>query len=100
VAVVGEEGHEEIIAVGRYTVESDTNMAEVAFLVRDDWQRKGIGTWLQNYLIETAKSRGIAALKARTLADNTAVLRLVHKAGVTIESTPEEGGLYLLTYKF
>jgi GNAT superfamily N-acetyltransferase len=99
VAVVGEEGHEEIIAVGRYTVEPDTNMAEVAFLVRDDWQRKGIGSWLQNYLIEIAKKRGIVALKARTLADNTAVLRLVHKAGVTIESTPEEGGLYLLTYK-
>ncbi len=100
VAVVGEGGHEQIIAVGRYTVEPDTNVAEVAFLVRDDWQRKGIGTWLQNYLIEIAKRRGIAALKARTLADNTAVLRLVHKAGVTIESTPEEGGLYLLTYKF
>jgi acyl-CoA hydrolase/GNAT superfamily N-acetyltransferase len=99
VGVVGEEGHEEIIAVGRYTVEPDTNMAEVAFLVRDDWQRKGIGSWLQNYLIEIAKKRGIVALKARTLADNTAVLRLVHKAGVTIESTPEEGGLYLLTYK-
>jgi acyl-CoA hydrolase/GNAT superfamily N-acetyltransferase len=98
VAVVGEEGHEEIIAVGRYTVEPGTNVAEVAFLVRDDWQRKGVGTWLQNYLIEIARSRGIAALKARTLADNTAVLRLVHKAGVTIESTPEEGGLYLLTY--
>jgi GNAT superfamily N-acetyltransferase len=100
VAVVGEEGHEEIIAVGRYTMESDTNMAEVAFLVRDDWQRKGVGTWLQNYLIEIARSRGIVGLKAKTLADNTAVLRLVHKAGVTIESTPEEGGLYLLTYKF
>jgi acyl-CoA hydrolase/L-amino acid N-acyltransferase YncA len=98
VAVVGEEGHEEIIAVGRFTLEPDTSMAEVAFLVRDDWQRKGIGTWLQNYLIEIARSRGIVALKARTLADNTAVLRLVHKAGVTIESTPEEGGLYLLTY--
>jgi acyl-CoA hydrolase/GNAT superfamily N-acetyltransferase len=100
VAVVGEDGHEEIIGVGRYTVESGTNMAEVAFLVRDDWQRKGIGTWLQNYLIEIARSRGIVGLKAKTLADNTAVLRLVHKAGVTIESTPEEGGLYLLTYKF
>jgi acyl-CoA hydrolase/RimJ/RimL family protein N-acetyltransferase len=99
VAVAGEEGHEEIIAVGRLTVESDTNMAEVAFLVRDDWQRKGIGTWLQSYLIEIARSRGIVALKARTLADNTAVLRLIHKAGVTIESTPEKGGIYLLTYK-
>ncbi len=99
VGVVGEEGHEEIIAVGRYAVEPDTSMAEVAFLVRDDWQRKGMGAWLQNYLIEIAKKRGIVALKARTLADNTAVLRLVHKAGVTIESTPEEGGFYELVYK-
>ncbi len=99
VAVVGEQGHEEIIGVGRYTVEPDTNMAEVAFLVRDDWQRKGIGAWLQDYLIEIAKNRGIVALKARVLADNTAVLRLVHKAGVTIESTPQAGGFCLLTYK-
>ncbi len=99
VAVVGEEGQEEIIAVGRYTMEPDADMAEVAFLVRDDWQRRGIGTWLQNYLIDIARSRGLVALKAKTLADNTAVLRLVHKANVTIESSPEEGGLYLLTYR-
>ncbi len=99
VAVAGEEDHEEIVAVGRYILEPDTNTAEVAFLVRDDWQRKGIGTWLQDHLIDIARRRGITALKARTLADNTAVLRLVHKSGVTIESTPEEGGLYSLTYK-
>jgi acyl-CoA hydrolase/GNAT superfamily N-acetyltransferase len=101
VGVVQEEGEqEEIIAVGRYAVEPGTDMAEVALLVRDDWQRKGIGTWLQEYLIEIAKSRGIAGFTARVLPENAPVLHLVHRSGLTIESTLGEDGMYVLSYRF
>jgi acyl-CoA hydrolase/GNAT superfamily N-acetyltransferase len=100
VGVVEEEEREKIIAVGRYAVEPGTNMAEVAFLVHDDWQRKGIGTWLQTYLVEIAKSRGVAGFTGRVLRDNARALSLVHKSGLTIESTMEDGGVYVMSYKF
>jgi len=98
--VQGEGEQEEIIAVGRYAVEPGTDMAEVALLVRDDWQRKGIGSWLQRYLIEIARSRGIAGFTARVLRDNTRVLSLAHKSGLTVETTLGDGGVYVLSYKF
>lgn len=101
VGVVQKEGRqEEIIAVGRYVVEPETSMAEVALLVRDDWQGKGIGTWLQKYLIEIAKSRGVVGFTARVLRDNTRVLNLAHKSDLTIETTLEDAATYVLSYKF
>ena len=75
-------------------------MAEVAFLVRDDWQGKGIGTWLQKYQIEIAKSRGIVGFTGRVLQENARALRMAHKSGLTVESTLEEGGVYVVSYKF
>jgi acyl-CoA hydrolase len=47
IAIVGTlpEAHgEDIIAIGRYYLDKTTNRAEVAFVVRDEWQRRGIGT--------------------------------------------------------
>ena len=98
VGVVGEE-KKEIIAVGRYVVEPGTNMAEAALLVRDDWQGKGVGTWLQNYLIEIAKGQGVAGFTGQVLPDNTRVLSMAHKAGLTVETILKDG-VYVLSYKF
>ena len=49
VAIVGtitEASGEDLIAIGRYYLDETTNMAEVAFVVRDNWQTKGIGSFL------------------------------------------------------
>jgi GNAT superfamily N-acetyltransferase len=97
--VQGKGEQEEIVAVGRYAVELGTNMAEAAFLVRDDWQRKGIGAWLQRCLIEIAKSRGVAGFTARVLPDNARALSMAHKVGLTVESTLKDG-VYVLSYRF
>jgi acyl-CoA hydrolase/GNAT superfamily N-acetyltransferase len=100
VGVIERMEQEEIIAVGRYVLEPNTLMAEAALIVRDDWQGKGIGTWLQNHMIEIAKSRGILGFTARVLRDNARVFNLAHKTGLTVETTQEDRGVYLLSYKF
>jgi acyl-CoA hydrolase/GNAT superfamily N-acetyltransferase len=99
VGLVEEDGREKIIAVGRYSLEPESTMAEVALLVQDDWQGKGIGTWLLKYLIQIAKSRKVAGFKAQVMADNRVPLHMAHKSGYTVETTLEDG-VFTVSFKF
>ena len=77
VAIVGtlREAHgEEIIAIGGYYLDKKTNRAEVAFIVRDDWQGRGIGTFVMKHLTSVAKRNGIAGFTAEVLDENKACL--------------------------
>jgi acyl-CoA hydrolase/GNAT superfamily N-acetyltransferase len=89
-ALIKKEDRELIIAVGRYYLDRATNMAEIAFIVHDDYQRKGIGTFLFQYLIEIAKKRGIRGFKAEILAENTIMLHVIHKCGYPVQSKLED----------
>jgi acyl-CoA hydrolase/N-acetylglutamate synthase-like GNAT family acetyltransferase len=99
VAAIGKEDGAPIVAIGRYSLNKRTNLAEVAFVVRDDWQNKGLGTAMMKSLVETARKQGIKGFTAEVLADNVAMLRVFHHAAVTIESKLE-GGVYSLTMLF
>jgi len=101
-AIVGTipEAHgEEIIAIGRYYLNPRTNLAEVSFLVRDDYQNKGIGTFLLKYLITIAKRNGIAGFTAEVLRDNKAMLAVLEKSGCEIRSHLE-GRVYSFQLDF
>lgn len=88
-AIVGTipEAHgEDIIAIGRYYLNPRTNRAEVAFIVRDQWQNRGIGTFLLKYLITIARRNGIAGFTAEVLLDNKPMLTVLHKSDCKISS--------------
>ncbi|HOK79065.1 MAG TPA: GNAT family N-acetyltransferase, partial [Verrucomicrobiota bacterium] len=73
VTIVGTlpEAHgEDIIAVGSYYLDPKTNLAEVAFVVHDKWQNRGIGTYLLRYLGRIARRNGIRGFTAEVLLDN------------------------------
>jgi acyl-CoA hydrolase/GNAT superfamily N-acetyltransferase len=94
VAIVGTvpEAHgENIIAVGRYYLDPRTNRAEVAFTVRDEWQRRGIGTFLLKYLITLARRHGIAGFTAEVLAENKAMQSVLRRADLKTRIKLEEG---------
>ncbi|MBC7335855.1 MAG: GNAT family N-acetyltransferase, partial [Clostridia bacterium] len=59
VAVSGAVGAEKVLGIGRYVLQEGTQMAEIDFTVHRQWQGKGIGTALFNYLIEVAKRSGV-----------------------------------------
>jgi len=80
VATVPEAHGDDIIAVGRYYLDEKTNMAEVAFVVRDDWQNHGIGTFLLDYLTSIAKRNGISGFTAEVLVGNKAMQRVMEKS--------------------
>jgi len=53
---------EEEIAVARYIIDPDGSSCEIAIVVGDVWQRRGIGTRLLNALIRHAWVRGITRI--------------------------------------
>ena len=94
VAIVGTvpEAHgEEIIAIGRYYLDQKTNRAEVAFVVRDDWQRRGIGSFIMKHLANIAKRNGIAGFTAEVMRDNKAMQAVINKSGMKVHSKLNEG---------
>ncbi|MGC8719595.1 MAG: GNAT family N-acetyltransferase, partial [Thermodesulforhabdaceae bacterium] len=99
VGILGDIGNEKIIALGRYILDQRTNMAEVDFAVRAEYQRRGIGTFLLHYLTEIAKSKGISGFCAYVLASNRKMLSVFHKVGYVIHSHLEEG-VYEIWFRF
>jgi RimJ/RimL family protein N-acetyltransferase len=81
----------ELIAVGRYNCLDDQRRAEVAFVVADAYQHRGIATQLLCLLIDAARSVGITTLVAEVLAENRAMLSVFFDAGFPTTSTCEWG---------
>ncbi|MFT5086565.1 MAG: acyl-CoA hydrolase/GNAT superfamily N-acetyltransferase [Candidatus Latescibacterota bacterium] len=96
VGTVNEGEREVIIAVGRYYLTPSTQYADCAFMVRDDWQERGVGRYLVSRLIEIARSQGIAGFTADVLVDNTRMLHVFHEcAPGPIQSKMEDGAYHI-----
>ncbi|MCK5070074.1 MAG: GNAT family N-acetyltransferase, partial [Desulfocapsa sp.] len=94
VAIVGTlpEAHgDDIVAVGRYYLDEKTNRAEVAFVIRDEWQNKGLGTFMFKHLITLAKASGISGFTAEVLRDNKRMHAIFNHSGYKVQSVVEEG---------
>lgn len=98
-AVVQHEEKEVIAGMGQYFIDENTHTAEVAFVVRDDYQKQGIGAELLGYLTYLAKRKGLHGFTASVLMDNKPMLMLFEKMGFVIEQTPESG-VYELKMSF
>ncbi|MFC7724458.1 GNAT family N-acetyltransferase [Nocardioides sp. GCM10028917] len=85
----------QMIAVGRY----DTirpGYAEVAFLVEDAHQGRGIGQLLLEHLSQAGRERGIEEFVAEVLPDNQAMIHTFKDAGYQVRSTFEDGVMELV----
>jgi acyl-CoA hydrolase/GNAT superfamily N-acetyltransferase len=91
VATVPEAEGEKIIAIGRYYLDPSTNMAEVAFVVHDDWQRRGIGTFLFNHLTKIARRNGIRGFTAEVLSQNKPMQSVFDHSNCKTKSHMAEG---------
>jgi acyl-CoA hydrolase/GNAT superfamily N-acetyltransferase len=93
VAIVGTvpEAHgEDIVAVGRYYLDERTNRAEVAFIVRDGWQNRHIGTFLFKHLVNIAKRAGISGFTAEVLRDNRRMQTIFNRSSLRVKSELHE----------
>ena len=92
---IGGPGEEKMIAIGRYKIDPADNLAEIAFLVRDDWQQRGIGTFLFKKMTDIAMKRGIGGFKAEVLAQNRKMMSVFHKSRFPVKTKLEDGAYYL-----
>lgn len=80
VALVAERGNQ-IVAVARYDRTPGRDDAEVAFVVDDAFQGKGLGTVLLEHLVGAARQHGIRRFVADTLSENHRMLQVLRDAG-------------------
>ena len=72
---------ERMLGVARLMGDPDGVKAELAVLVGDPWQGKGVGAALMERLIAVSRERGLKSIWGLVLAENTHMLALVRKAG-------------------
>ncbi len=99
VGLLGEPGDYELIAIGRFKTDPADNLAEIAFVVRDDWQNQGIGSHLMSKLIEIALEFDIDGFKAEILAENKYMMHVMHKCGYPVQSKLDDG-IYSMSIDF
>ena len=99
VAMVQDLGGDQIVGVAHYYYNPANHLAEVSFLVRDDWQSKGLGTYLLDILTDIARKRGIRGFEARVLTHNQHMLTVFYNSGFQV-TTKKEDDTYLISYSF
>ncbi|NRQ31082.1 GNAT family N-acetyltransferase [Nonomuraea sp. NN258] len=80
----------EMVAVIRYD-RVEPGEAEVAFLVEDAHQGRGVASILLEHLAATARERGIERFVADVLPANMRMMGLLRQAGYTAQSSFEDG---------
>ncbi len=99
VAVIEHEEGEQIVGIGQYGIDETNHVAEVAVVVRDEWQGKGIGSQLLSYLTYLAKRGGLLGFTAEVLVENRPMMKLFERGGFDIEKRRSES-LYELKLVF
>ena len=79
VAVIGEFGFGRVVAIGEYLIDLATNVAEIAFSVSKDYQKKGMGKILLKKLASAARENHISGLVAYTSPHNRGMIKLFNQ---------------------
>jgi acetyltransferase len=83
-------GESEILGVGRLTKVAGTREAEVAVVVSDEWQGRGLGKELLARLAIVGADEKLVRLSANILPDNTEMMRICEKLGFSLKHSLED----------
>lgn len=81
----------ELLGVGRLSKLPATGEAEFAVVIRDDYQRHGLGTELLKRLIAIGRAEGLRRIFGEILPDNVGMQRVCEKFGFKLTYQREEG---------
>ncbi|WP_314251433.1 GNAT family N-acetyltransferase [Streptomyces kutzneri] len=82
-----------LVALGHLLWDGDET--EVALLIEDDWQRRGIGSELLRRLLAMAVEAGCDSVYAVTQASNTGMVAAMRGLGLPLDYQIEEGTLVI-----
>lgn len=85
VACTSDGEHEELIALSQYVLDPATRLADIAFVVQDEWQGRGVGRLLMTRMRAIADSRGLDGFTATVLAENKPMLTIFQRSGLKIQ---------------
>ncbi|GAB3669895.1 bifunctional GNAT family N-acetyltransferase/acetate--CoA ligase family protein [Actinocorallia lasiicapitis] len=91
IAVIGEE----MVGVVRYDRTKEPGEAEVAFLIEDAHQGRGVGSVLLEHIAAAARERGVERFVAHVLPDNRKMTKVFRDAGYAVAQRFEDGVLQL-----
>jgi acyl-CoA hydrolase/RimJ/RimL family protein N-acetyltransferase len=90
-AVIGEPESERVIGTSCYFVDTQTGLADVAYMIDPAWQGVGLGTLLQARTIDYARRRGVRGFTADVLLGNAAMLAVFRRSGCQVTSGLADG---------
>ena len=90
-------GKERIVGVARYDRVVNTDVAETAVAVVDEFQRRGLGSALLTILAKVARDHGIKTFTLIVLPENQQMLGLLRKMG-WIHHAKLTGGVYEISF--
>ena len=91
VAMVGEAGEGKLIAEARYVIPAHSNSADIAFVVDEEYQGKGIGSYLFHRLVQLACQRGVRGFTADVLATNKGMMKVFERSELPIKARLSSG---------
>ena len=86
----------ELIGVARYEPSDEEDTAEVAIVVQDYWQGKGLGTILLGEILRAGEANGIHQFRAYALADNHRILAMLSRLTDVQQRNVEQGVVDIL----
>ncbi len=88
-----ETGERQILGIGRLNKLRTEGEAEIAVLVSDEYQHKGLGTELVRRLIAIARREKLRRLVAEMLRDNVAIQSMLKRFGFRLRLANEPGSV-------
>ena len=95
IGLVQKEGHKEIIAIGTYAYNRE-QVAEIAFVVREDYQGMGIASYLLAVLEQIAKENNYTRFLASVLRENSAMIQVFKKRYPNLKISAQSGSELLI----
>ena len=89
------ENNSTLLGLGQYAVEPGQARCELALLIADEWQRRGLGTRLLEALLQDAVASGLREARLEILHGNLAMRALARRAGFSVRTHPEDSLLLL-----
>ncbi len=84
----------QMVCLARYIRQEDQK-AEIGFVVKENYQGLGIGSFMCKHLIESAKQHGITRLCAYVSHSNSAMIKIFKKNGFSVRDSDQVDGLYI-----